>query len=549
MARGKKGAVKIRRLSEHFPPAALTAAGERLAGLKRLLTGGREAAEKLADIATRLKQVAAPSGEPFILTRSLADNELLFRGVFRDCDDVRFRIFAASGRRALLVYARGLADATALEKDVLETLMSPTGQQQGTLTIDLLTDKLLTSANVQVCPSAQAAITAVMSGYGLLLVDGIDKGLIVGTVKYAKRGVEEAKTEAVARGPHDAFTETLDDNIPLLRRRARDPDVKVRIFQVGERSRTAVALVYAASVVKPGLVAEVERRLAKIKTDQILLSAQVEEFIIDHPWSPFPQTHATERPDTFLVSIYEGRAGLLVDNTPHALIVPCTLTTLMQSVEDFTVQPVIASLMRFSRYVAAALGVFLPAMYVAIVSYNPGMLPTTLAINVAELRARTPYPAFMEVIIMEVILELFQEAVLRLPQKISPVASIVGGFVIGTTIVQAGIVNALLVVATAGTAIASYTMPSYNLGLTLRWLRLPTIFVAAVLGFYGVVLAYLAIIIHMCSLRSFGESFLGGLFDITLFEDMKDKLVRLPVTWMGSRPKVFGSRDRTRMEE
>ena len=310
-----------------------------------------------------------------------------------------------------------------------------------------------------------------------------------------------------------------------------------------------MALIYAASLVKPGLVAELERRLAGIRIDQVLLSAQVEEFIIDHPWSPFPQTHVTERPESLLVSAYEGRVGLLVDNTPNAVIVPCTLSTLMQSTEDFTIQPVIASLIRFSRYVAAILGIFLPAVYIAIVSYNPGMMPTTLAVSVAELRAKTPYPAFMEVLIMEIILEIFQEAVVRLPQKIAPAASILGGFVIGTTIVQAGIVNALLVVATAGTAIASYTMPSYNLGLALRWLRIPTIITASVLGMYGVVIAYLAVIVHMCSLRSFGESFLGGLFDITLFEDMKDKLVRLPMTWMSSRPKIFGAQDRTRIGE
>lgn len=549
MDRRKKRVAAICRLSADFPPAALPVTATRLAGMRQLLAECRHVADNLAAIAARLKQVAAPAGEPFIFTPSLADNEKLLRELFRDCEDIRYRRFVASGQAALLVYLLGMTDTTALEKDVLETLMSPTGQQQGAVTLDLMLGKLLTSVHAEVCSSPDAAVTAVMSGYGLLLIEGSAEVVSVGTIKHVKRSIEDAKTEAVARGPHDAFTETLADNISLIRRRARDPDIKVRIFQLGQRSKTAVALVYAASLVKPGLVAEMERRLAKIKVDQVTLAAQVEELIIDHPWSPFPQTNITERPDTLLVSVYEGRAGLIVDNTPQAIILPCTLAALMQSTEDFTIQPVVASLVRFSRYISFSLGIFLPAVYIGIVSYNPGMMPTTLAINVAELRARTPYPAFMEVIIMEVILELFQEAVVRLPQKIAPAANILGGFVIGTTIVQAGIVNALLVVATAGTAIASYTMPSYNLSLTLRWLRLPAIFAAAVLGMYGVVIAYLALIVHMCSLRSFGESFLGGLFDITLFEDTKDKMVRLPASWMGSRPKVFGPQDRTRIGE
>ncbi len=546
MGRRRRRVGDILRLSASIAPAALTAAAGRLQGLKRLLAGSQEIVDGLADIADRLRKVAAPQGEPFIFTTALAENERLLRQTFQDCDDVKFRKFTTAGKSGLLVYLDGMADVDLLEKQVLEPLLKL--KEPGQLAdMETIAGRVLTAAAVTVAGGAGPGVESVLTGNALLLVDGLAAGMVVGAVKHVKRGIQEPKTEAVARGPHDAFTETLNDNIVLIRRRARDANIKVRIFQLGERSKTAVALVYAADLVKPGLVAEVERRLSRIRTDQVLFAAQVEEFIIDHPWSPFPQTFVTERPDSMLASLYEGRVGLLVDNTPHAIVMPCTLPSLLQSAEDFTVQPAVASLIRLTRYIAAVLGIFLPGMYVAIVSYNPGMLPTSLAISIAELRARTPYPAFMEVIIMEVILELFQEAVLRIPQKIAPAASIVGGFVIGTTIVQAGLVNALLVVATAGTAIASYTMPSYNLGLALRWLRIPTIVAAAVLGVYGLVLAYLAIVIHLCSLRSFGESFLGGVFDVTAAEDMQDKLVRVPVPRMGSRPKAFGPQDRSRV--
>jgi spore germination protein len=546
MGRRKRRVGTILRLSAGFAPASLEAAAGQLRGLKRMLAESQRIVDALADVADRLRKVAAPADEPFIFTSALTDNERLLRQVFQDCDDVKFRRFSAAGRAGLLVYLGGMTDVGLLEQQVLEPLLLA-AEPARLADMAAVVARVLTAASVTVITKAGEGLEEVLTGNALLLLDGSAAGAVIGAVKHVKRGIQEARTESVARGPHDAFTETLSDNIVLIRRRARDANIKVRIVQVGERTQTALALVYAANLVKPGLVAEVERRLSRIRVDQLMLAAQVEEFIIDHPWSPFPQTYVTERPDTFVISLYEGRVGLILDNSPNAIIVPCTLPSLLQSTEDFTVQPPVASLIRLTRYIAAALGIFLPAMYVAIVSYNPGMLPTSLAISVAELRARTPYPAFMEVIIMEVILEVFQEAVLRIPQKIAPAASIVGGFVIGTTIVQAGLVNALLVVATAGTAIASYTMPSYNLGLALRWLRMPTIVAAAVLGFYGLVLAYLAIVIHMCSLRSFGESFLGGVFDVTLAEDMQDKLVRMPVPRMGSRPKVFGSQDRSRV--
>lgn len=536
----------VLRLSASFAPASLEAATGRLRGLKRLLADSRQVVDGLANVADRLRKVAAPQGEPFIFTTMLAENKRLLRQVFQDCDDVKFRSFMAAGKGGLLVYLDGMTDVDLLEKQVLEPLLKLKGPER-LADPDVIAGRVLTATSVKVAEEAGLGLEAVLTGNALLLIDGLPEAIIIGAVKHVKRGIEEPKTEAVARGPHDAFTETLNDNITLIRRRARDANIKVRIFQIGERSKTAVALVYAANIVKPGLVAEVERRISRIRTDQIMFAAQVEEFIVDHPWSPFPQTYITERPDAFVASIYEGRVGMIVDNTPQAIIVPCTLASLLQSTEDFTVQPAVASLIRLTRYISAAMGIFLPAMYVAILSYNPGMLPTTLAVSIAELRARTPYPAFLEVIIMEVILEIFQEAVIRLPQKITPAASLLGAFVIGTTIVQAGLVNALLVVATAGTAIASYTMPSYNLGLALRWLRLPAIVAASVLGFYGLVLAYLAIVIHMCSLRSFGESFLGGVFDVTTAEDMQDKLVRAPVPRMGSRPKVYGPQDRSRV--
>jgi hypothetical protein len=514
--------------------------------LRQLLQASGRQTEALSQIVVKLRAISAPKDEPFIFTTDLAENEKLLREVFQVCDDIIFRPFNTAGKKAMLVFLDGMVDKTLLEESVLKVLMALESNQVA-LSIKVLINNLITNAALKSSQSAQEAIESVLKGYTLLLVDGVAEALLIGAEYFVKRSVEEAKVETVTRGAHDAFNETLRDNIVLLRRRTRDPDVKVKIRQVGTRSKTDLAIVYAASLVKPGLVAELERRLEAIHADQFTNSGELEEWIVDRPWSPFPQTHATERPDTFLSAIYEGRVGLILDNTPHCLLVPCTFSNLLASAEDHAIQPVVASFIRITRYVSAFIGIFLPAVYIAIVSYHPGMLPTTLAISVAELRARTPYPAWMEVLLMEGILEIFQEAVVRLPQKISPAASIVGGFVIGTTIVQAGIVNALLVVAIAGTAIASYTMPSYNLGLALRWFRVPTIILSSILGFYGVVIGYLAIVIHLCGLRSFGESYLGGLFDITLLEDMHDKLIRVPASIMGSRPKQFGPRDRTRV--
>lgn len=546
----KKSCKQVKKLSEVFSAASLDQAKLKLKSLERMVQKAAEAGEEIGQVISRLREVPAQEGQPFIFTSRLQENEQLLHSAFRDCDDVKFRKFmTGTSQQVLLVYLDGMTDITLLEKNVIERLMPSEQGTSGKITVDNLMNALLTSASITEIDKATEAIEGIMTGNALLLIDGISKGFNIGATKAVKRSVSGPVTEDVIRGPHDAFNETLNDNLILIRRRTRDINIKIRILKVGERSQTAVALVYSANLVKPGLLEEVQKRIERIKVDVILLSATVEEYIIDHPWSPFPQTQVTERPDKILNAVYDGRVAILVDNTPYALAVPCTYNILMQSVDDYTIQPVVSSLVRITRNISAFMAIYLPAVYVAVVSYHPGMLPTTLAISIAELRARTPFPSFLEAFMMEVLLELFQEAVVRLPQKISGAASMVGGFVIGTTVVQAGLINPLLVVVVATTAIASYSMPSYAFSMSLRWLRVPVLIMASILGLYGVMLGILAITVHAVSLRSFGESYIGGFFNVEFFSAWKDTLIRLPSRLLRYRPEETGAQERGRKED
>lgn len=546
----KKSCKQVKKLSEVFSAASLDQAKLKLKSLERMVQKAAEAGEEIGQVISRLREVPAQEGQPFIFTSRLQENEQLLHSAFRDCDDVKFRKFMTGTlQQVLLVYLDGMTDITLLEKNVIERLMPSEQGTSGKITVDNLMNALLTSASITEIDKATEAIEGIMTGNALLLIDGISKGFNIGATKAVKRSVSGPVTEDVIRGPHDAFNETLNDNLILIRRRTRDINIKIRILKVGERSQTAVALVYSANLVKPGLLEEVQKRIERIKVDVILLSATVEEYIIDHPWSPFPQTQVTERPDKILNAVYDGRVAILVDNTPYALAVPCTYNILMQSVDDYTIQPVVSSLVRITRNISAFMAIYLPAVYVAVVSYHPGMLPTTLAISIAELRARTPFPSFLEAFMMEVLLELFQEAVVRLPQKISGAASMVGGFVIGTTVVQAGLINPLLVVVVATTAIASYSMPSYAFSMSLRWLRVPVLIMASILGLYGVMLGILAITVHAVSLRSFGESYIGGFFNVEFFSAWKDTLIRLPSRLLRYRPEETGAQERGRKED
>ena len=534
----------FRKLSATIEQASIAEATDRLQTLRLLINRSAYLGEDISQLISQLRQVAAPAQEPFIFTNTLSENRKLFDVVFRDCDDVKYRNFKIGSKQALLVYAESMVGTVFIEESILKPLVQWQVSQGVPSIVDVA--DALSATSIKMSHSAREVITLVLNGYGVVLLEGASDCLLIDAVQYEKRPIGISENESVITGSNESFNDDLADSISLIRRRCRDNNIKVRMMHIGERSETGVACLYAANLVKPGLVEEVEQRLRMIKIDRVLASAVIAEYLMDHPWSPFPQVQSTERPDKVVSALYEGRVAIIVDNVAEALIVPTTYAQVLQSAEDYSTPALVTSVIRLTRFFSSMLAIFLPAFYIAVVSYHPGMLPTSLAISIAELRLRSPFPALLEVIFMEILVELFQEAVVRLPQKISGAAGVVGALIIGTTVVEAGLVNALLVVVIALTAIASYTMPTYNFSLSLRVLRVPVMIVASVLGLYGMALSFIVVVTHMCSIRSFGESYGGDLFNIILLEDWKDTFVRLPSTWQTARPKGIGAQERDR---
>jgi spore germination protein KA/spore germination protein len=501
----------------------------------------------ISDAIKDLRKVRASDKQNFGFTKNIEMNEHLVRSALSRCDDIKYRSFRAGKAKALLVYLSGLTDTSKIETTVIECLTGRLEINESFVNINEITNLLITAANVTVVKKPAEGITNILKGNPLLLIDGISDAVSIDAAKYEKRQITKAENEDVARGPHDSFNETIGDNIALVRRRTKDPDLKVEIFEIGARTQTSVALLYIDDIVKPGLTDEIRNQLLAIQIDKVLLSANVEEFLSNQVWNPFPQALTTERPDKVVAGLYEGRISIIVDTSPTALIVPVSFQDFMQSVDDYTQRPAVASLTRLTRYFAAFTAVFLPAIYVSIVSYHPGMLPSGLAFSIAELRGKTPFPALLEAFLMEGLLEIFQEAIVRLPQKLAAAAGVVGALVIGTTVVEAALVNALLVVVIAITGLSSFSMPSYTFGMALRFFRVAALIAAAVFGLYGIGISFIVMVVFLCSLRTYDESYLGDLFDITLIKDWKDGVLRFPTEFLTSRPKRLGPKDKTRI--
>ncbi|HER2159131.1 TPA: spore germination protein, partial [Streptococcus pyogenes] len=218
--------------------------------------------------------------------------------------------------------------------------------------------------------------------------------------------------------PREAFVETLRVNTSLLRRKIRSPELKLQCMEIGRYTKTKVVIAYMEGIADRTLIEETQNRLSRIEIDGILESGMIQELIEDNPKSPFPQVLATERPDVVTSNLLEGRVAILVDGTPFSIVVPSTFYSLLQSSEDYYERFLIGTAIRWLRYLFLVISLFLPSLYVALITFHHEMLPTNLLISMAASREYVPFPALVEVLIMEVMFEALREAGLRLPKQI-----------------------------------------------------------------------------------------------------------------------------------
>ena len=496
------------------------------------------------------ESVSKNSANPF--TRDFNSNVKEVRKEIGHNSDVHFREFIIGriGIQACIVFVEGLSDKDLIDKHILSSLMADFSAEyqlkqpygKGSFSNELIKNQVLSISDVEEVQSVKELASKVLTGSTALLIDGLSHTFILGTSKVKTRTIEEPVSEALVRGPRVGFTESLSDNTSLLRGNGEIENLSLVKFQVGKRSKKDLVVSYINGIVDSELVQEVEKRIKKIDVDNVPESGYVEQLIEDSYLSPFPQVQNTERPDRVVAALMEGRVAILLDGTPFALIAPVTFSMMLQSPEDYYERWIPGTFLRVLRYIAVVLSLFTPALYIAFISFHPGLIPTKLAISIIGSRSGVPYPALIEALFMELSIEILREAGLRLPKPIGPAMGIVGGLIIGEAAVQAGIVSPILVIVVALTAISSFSIPQYSLGITLRILRFVAMLCAAILGLYGVILFFLFMMSHLVKLKSFGVPYMSPAVPYRLSE-WKDLMVRMPLMMMKRRPKMMHTKD------
>lgn len=517
--------------------------------------------KKFKDIFTRDKKVNSFERETkvenidenSILNKKLDNNINKIKDVLGNSSDIEIRRFTVGKNKDIklaIIIIDGIVKKELVYDFVLKSLMVDLRDidlNRDVNLVDTLKKCTVPDGEMDKIQDFKTLFMRLLSGDTIILLDGHSIGFTTGTRGWKDRGVTEPSSQNVVRGPKDSFCETLRTNTALIRRRIKNTNLWIENKRIGKETNTDIAIMYIKGIVSEDILEEVHRRLDKIDIDAILEGGYIEEFIQDETFTVFPTVYNTERPDSVAAGLLEGRVAILVDGTPYVLLVPTLFVQYFQSPEDYYQRADIASLLRLLRYVAFFLALLTPSIYIAITTFHHEMIPTTLLISIAAQREGIPFPAFVEAFIMEFTFEILREAGLRMPKAIGPAISIVGALVLGEAAVQAGIVSPVMVIVVSMTAISSFIFPSYNLAISVRIIRFLFMILAASFGLYGIALGLLTMLLHLCSLRSFGIPYMSPMAPFSI-QGQKDTVVRFPLWSMFKRPKLISQKDIVRQK-
>lgn len=389
--------------------------------------------------------------------------------------------------------------------------------------------------------------TMVMSGMAAILLDDIQAAVVYDVRTFDKRSVSEPTEESTLKGAKDSFIEVLRTNTALIRRRIRSPHLTIEQMYVGRLSRTDVALCYMNNVCNMNLVDKIRKKIQDIDIDNISAASFIEEFISENRTSLMPQVMYTERPDRCCSNITDGRIVLIVDGIPFAYVLPCQFPMLLQSSEDYSESFLAGSSLRFLRYLMVITSLLLPAFYIAVTTFHSQLLPLQMLLSIQKAKVNVPFSSCIEVLGMLLAFEILIEAGLRMPKNVGTAVSIVGGLVVGQAAVSANIISPVVVIIIAIAGIAGFTVPNQDLAIALRIARFGLAVLASFAGFYGLMIGFLFIVTHLCSLDNCGLAYMAPFVE-TIKADLQDTLLRYPIEDFKYRPEGIAPQNKRKQK-
>ena len=432
------------------------------------------------------------------------------QAVYGENGDFRRRMVQIGRWEATLCYIEGLVRLERVSDYILRPLAQDArlaGASQAALP-NLLQNSVLYNVVTQRCECMDKLVTDLTMGWCVLfLPDGEALELFVGAED--RRSVAEPDNEPVVKGARESFVENLRTNTAMVRRRVRVPELRMKEYTVGRQSLTAVDVLWMEGIADPNVVERVRARIDGLDIDGIRTTGDLEEYLSERVDTPFPQTFATQRPDRFCGGLLAGRVGILCEGQSVGWLLPGTIDCFFGAMQDRTGGWMMATALRLLRYVCMFITLLLPGLYVALVTFQPEVIPVRLAQSIVRAKQEVPFSALFEVLIMLLAFEVLQEAGLRLPGPVGQTVSILGGLVVGSAAVEAKIVSPAVLIAVAIAGVAGYTIPAQDFANALRLWRFLLTLAAGLAGLVGLALGGAILLRHLSGLESFGVPYLA----------------------------------------
>lgn len=453
---------------------------------------------------------------------------------------VRETVCKKSGVRTAVCFIDGMVNGKIVNESIIERIIEFDAKSSESF-INELASFGVCASDTKTESNIEKLKNGLCEGNTVVFADGDERALLIDTKGYLLKAITEPVGESISKGPHEGFTEEILVNMSLLRRRIANPDLKMEMMEIGEKTHTKVCLCYIDKIVKKRTVREVKKRLAQLDCDEILDSNYIAEYIRDNPYSPFKTVGSTERPDSVAAKLLEGRVAIMVNGTPAVLTVPYIFAEYFQSSEDYYVSFYYATVGRILRFISFFISISLPSLYVAFTNYHQDEIPIKLFIAIAASRDGVPISNLLEVIVMLIGFELLREAGDRIPASFGVSLSVVGTLVIGQVAVTAKLISAPVVFIVAITATTGLLIPKMKGAII--FVRLAILALSSVLGIYGYLFGITLLTVYLCSMRSFGVEYMDYLLPV-FRKSSPDVPLRSIIPAMKRRPDFAQSRRR-----
>lgn len=415
--------------------------------------------------------------------------------------DIIKRPLKIGGRRAALYFIDGFIKDEVYEK-ILEFLYKQTPEEiAGIGDMSRFAENKLPYVETDAAYTAREVVTAVLSGPSVLIIEGIRGALLVDTRTYPMRGVEEPQKDRSLRGPRDGFVETLVMNTAMLRRRIRDSRLRMEYMQIGRETKLDISIAYIDGKADKRVLEILRQRLTEIQAGGISMTqeALAESLQKNAFFNPFPKFKFTERPDYASACVLDGRIALIADNSPAVMIIPISFSDFFRETDDYYFLPVVASYIRIIRMLVALLNVVITPLYLLIVK-NPAAVPDWLGVLIPEKAGEVPMLA--QLLILEFAVDGLRLASLNTPDALSNSLGVVGGLLLSEFAVKAGWFSGEAILITAFTAIAGFSLPSFEMGYAMKLERLLLLILSGIFGLWGFIGGLVFIIICMLSVKT-----------------------------------------------